>query len=97
MAKSMKPIIVLPTALMAAVLFYEDRRHRSQPLAPNAFDAQALDRWTDAALDSISDDDDNDDELVKGPGKLKLDDFMTWKESLDLKLRSMCGVSGVPL
>ena len=42
-------------------------------------------------------DEESEDELVKGPGKLKIDNFLTWKESLLLKLHSMKGCSGVPL
>jgi hypothetical protein len=30
-----------------------------------------------------------DNEKVEGPGKLKVDDFITWKEGLTIKLRSM--------
>jgi hypothetical protein len=40
---------------------------------------------------------DADNEEVEGPGKLKVDDFITWKEGLNIKLRSMKGVAGVSL
>ena len=88
--------IDVTTALTAATLFFEDRRRRNQLRVAADLTDDVLDEWIDHVIDD-KDGDDSEDELVKGPGKLTVDDFLTWKESLELKLRSMKGTSAIPL
>lgn len=105
---SLKPIMALPvtrggcefginiiTSLAALTSFYQDRRRRGLLLHANIFDDEALDSWMDRVINVA--DDDSDDELVPGPGTLTVDNFLMWKESLDLKLRSMIGHAQAPL
>ena len=82
------------TSLAALSSFYRDCRRRGLPLDPFSFTSASLDDWTERVLQA---DDDSDDELVPSPGKLDIDNFLTWKEALDLKLKSMRGSAQTPL
>ena len=109
--ENLKPVASLPVTrggcefgldivsnLTAASLYFEDRRNRGMALNPAEFTDATMATWLDVAIDAGSDDDTSDDEaVVKGPGKFRIDDFVTWKESLYLKLRAMKGAAKVPL
>ena len=109
--ESLKPVTALPvnrggcefgldivTNLTAAGMYFEDCRNRDLPRIAAEFTAMVLDEWVEQAIDAGSDDGDSDDVyVVKGPGKFKVDDFVSWKEGLDLKLRAMKGATRVPL
>lgn len=82
------------TSLAALSGFYRDCRRRGLPLDPLSFSHASLDEWTERILQT---DDDSDDELVPSPGNLNIDNFLTWKEALDLKLKSMRGSAHTPL
>lgn len=84
------------TALAALVRFYDDRRRINAPLDPTEFGAAQLAEYENKILDD-DDSSDTDDEEVTGPGKFTPNDFVTWKEGLIIKLRSMKSSAGVPL
>ena len=62
-----------------------------------AFGHAELAEYEEKILDGDDDSSDTDDEEVAGPGKFTVNDFMTWKQGLSIKLRSMWSVAGVPL
>ena len=82
--------------LAALVRFFEDRKRRGQQLDPTLFGNAERDQWANIVVEDDAESD-SDDDLVKGPGKLRVDDFLAWKDSLLLRLRSLKGISGVPL
>jgi hypothetical protein len=61
------------------------------------FTVMQLAEYEGRVMNEDSDSSDSDNEEVEGPGKLKVDDFITWKEGLNIKLRSMKVVAGVSL
>jgi hypothetical protein len=94
-----KPIVSLPlnrggtefsinivTALAALVRFYDDRRRLGLPPAAVAFGIAELAEYEATILNEDGGSSDSDNEEVDGPGKLKVDDFITWKEGLMIKL-----------
>jgi hypothetical protein len=85
------------TALAALVRFYDDRRRLSLGMGVAHFTAVQLAEYEGKVMNEDSRSSDSDNEEVEGPGKLKVDDFITWKEGLNIKLRSMKGVAGVSL
>jgi hypothetical protein len=85
------------TALAALVQFYDDRRRLGLPMDAVHFTAVELAEYEVKVLNEDGGSSDSDNEEVEGPGKLKVDDFITWKEGLTIKLRSMRGLAGVPL
>jgi hypothetical protein len=89
--------INIMTALAALVRFYDDRRRLNMPLLPADFGAAQLAEYETKILNEDGGSSDSDNEEVEGPGKFKVDDFVTWKEGLTIKLRSMKGVAGVSL
>jgi hypothetical protein len=85
------------TALAALVRFYDDRRRLGLPMDAVHFMAVELADYVGKVLNEDGGSSDSDNEEVEGLGKLKVDDFITWKEGLNIKLRSMKSLAGVPL
>ena len=85
------------TALAALVRFYDDRRRLNLGMDAAQFTAVQLTEYEGKVMNEDGDSSDSDNEEVEGPGKLKVDDFITWKEGLNIKLRSMKGEAGVSL
>ena len=90
--ESLKPLMTLPmsrggcefgisviVSLTAAILFYEDKRRRGESLVPDTFDQETHDQWVERIMDD-EEDEDSEDKLVKGPGKLKLMTFSHGKK-----------------
>jgi hypothetical protein len=85
------------TSLAALVRFYNDRHRLNLAMDAVHFTAVELAEYEGKILDEDDGSSDSDNEEVEGPGKLKVDDFITWKEGLNIKLCSMKSLAGVPL
>jgi hypothetical protein len=83
--------------LAALVWFYDDCCRLGLPAAAVAFGIAELAEYEATILNEDGGSSDSDNEEVDGPGKLKVDDFITWKEGLMIKLQSMKSTAGVPL
>jgi hypothetical protein len=84
-------------ALAALVWFYDDRRRLSLGMGAAQFEAVQLAEYEGELMNEDSDSSDSDEEEVEGPGKLKVDDFITWKEGLNIKLQTIKGKAGISL